>query len=359
MSVPIVAASYERVSTRVQGQIGYSLGAQRQNIKDFVAAHGWILPPHLKFRDGEAENASGADYNLPGLNEMLDAAHRNEFQMLVIPDYDRFARSMTKAMVLKEQLNKYGVRLVCQRLQVDDSPEGRLLENQMLSFAEYEREKIRLRTMRGRRRKAEVGKVVGLGAAPYGYQFTYETVEHQQKVCGLESDPRTAPIAVRILHAVRHRSTLDIADELNHEGIPSPTGKRWTNKVIQRMATNPVYVGTWVYGRPGERCAPEDHKGVGVEVPALISRNEWDANHRALAHRLNARRGRKHLKDDPYLLRGFLSCGHCRGALQSMPNRGARYYQCGRHMPSIARRYGKPRCDLPDVCAADMEAELW
>jgi site-specific DNA recombinase len=119
----------------------------------------------------------------------------------------------------------------------------------MLSFAEYDREKIRLRTMLGRRRKAEVGKVVGLGAPPFGYRFTYETIEHQQKVCGLEPDPVTAPIARRILRAIPHRSTCDIADELNREGIPSATGRRWANKMIQRMATNPVYVGTWIYGR--------------------------------------------------------------------------------------------------------------
>jgi site-specific DNA recombinase len=271
-------ASYERVSTLIQGRSGYSLGAQRQSLEDFIAAQGWMLPAHLQFRDGEAENANGADYNLPGLNEMLEAARRKEFQTLVIPDYDRFARSMTKALVLKEQLGKYGVRLVCQRIQVDDSPEGRLLENQMLSFAEYEREKIRLRTMLGRRRKAEVGKVVGLGAAPFGYRFTHESIEHQQKVFGLEPDPATAPIAVRILQAVRYRSTLDVADELNREGIPSSSGKRWTNKVIQRMATNPVYVGTWIYGRFDQRCTPEDHNGVAVAVPALISRDEWDAN---------------------------------------------------------------------------------
>jgi DNA invertase Pin-like site-specific DNA recombinase len=113
MSLPIVAASYERVSKHVQGRSGYSLGKQRQSVEDFAAAQGWLLPPHLKFRDGEAEDASGADYNLPGLSEMLEAARRKELHALVIPDYDRFARSMTKAMVLKEQLNKCGVRLVC------------------------------------------------------------------------------------------------------------------------------------------------------------------------------------------------------------------------------------------------------
>jgi site-specific DNA recombinase len=258
-----------------------------------------------------------------------------------------------------EQLGKDGVRLVCQRIQVDDSPEGRLLENQMPNFAEFKREKIRLRTMLGRRRKEEVGKVVGLGAPPFDYRFTYETIEHQQKVFGLELDPATAPIALRIVRAVRYRSTVDVADKLNRDGIPSSTGKRWANKVIQRMATNPVDVGTWIHGRFDQRCTPEDHNGVAVEVPALFSRDEWEANQRALSHRRLARRGQIPRDEDPYVLRGLLTCGHCQGALQSQPNRGTRYYQCARHIPSLARRYGKPRCDLPDMYAVDLEAELW
>jgi hypothetical protein len=58
-----IAASYERVSTRIQGQHGFSLGAQHQSLAEFTKAQGWILPEHLRFRDGEEENASGADWD--------------------------------------------------------------------------------------------------------------------------------------------------------------------------------------------------------------------------------------------------------------------------------------------------------
>ena len=37
---PIVAASYERVSTRKQGQHGYSLVTQHQSLDDFARANG-------------------------------------------------------------------------------------------------------------------------------------------------------------------------------------------------------------------------------------------------------------------------------------------------------------------------------
>ena len=57
----IVAASYERVSTRKQGQHGYSLVTQHQSLDDFASANGWVLPERLRFRDGEDADASGGD----------------------------------------------------------------------------------------------------------------------------------------------------------------------------------------------------------------------------------------------------------------------------------------------------------
>jgi DNA invertase Pin-like site-specific DNA recombinase len=69
-----IAASHERVSTFVQAQRGHSMGAQSQDVEAFAVAQGWELPEHLRLRDGETQNASGASWNLPALNRMLDAA---------------------------------------------------------------------------------------------------------------------------------------------------------------------------------------------------------------------------------------------------------------------------------------------
>jgi site-specific DNA recombinase len=353
-----IAASYERVSTRAQGQHGFSLGAQHQSLEDFTQAQGWLLPEHLRFRDGEDAAASGADWDLPDLNRMLEAARSRAFTVLVVPDFDRFARSMVKGLVLEEQLKKLGVRVVFQRVPVEDTPEGQLLKNQLYGFAEYDRMKITLRTMMGRRAKAQTGKVVGVGRPPYGYGFTYETLTNgKRRVCGLEPDPETAHIAQRILTDLRTRSTIDVAEDLNREGIPSPRGARWTATTVYSLGLNAVYCGTWIFGRHSQRATPEDPGGIAVAVPALITRDEWDAIRGAFAHRVFTRRGRT--SDDAYLLRGRLTCGHCHGTLRTMTSNGFRYYACGCFRPSDARRLGKPSCDLPAVYALALEAELW
>jgi site-specific DNA recombinase len=354
----IIAASYERVSTRMQGQYGFSLGAQHQSLEDFTTAQGWHLPERLRFRDGEDAAASGADWDLPGLTAMLEAARNREFHVLVVPDFDRFARSMVKGLVLEEQLKKLGVRVVFQRVPVEDTPEGQLLKNQLYGFAEYDRMKITLRTMMGRRAKAQTGKVVGVGRAPYGYRFTYETLANgKRRVCGLEPDPETAPIAQRILTALLHRSAMDIAEELNREGIPAPRGTRWSAATLHTMGLNPVYCGSWMFARQSRRATPDDPGGIVVPVPALMTRDAWQEIRHAFAHRVHARRGRR--TEDPYLLRSVLTCGHCHGVLRSLPDNGVRYYKCGCRDASSARYAGKPVCDLPAVHAADLEAELW
>src|SRR6266542_1412339 len=89
---PIIAASYERVSTLAQARHGYSLGRQERDASEYAAEQGWQLPDDLRFRDGDTQDASGADWDLPGLNAMLDAAREARFHILIVPHVDRFAR---------------------------------------------------------------------------------------------------------------------------------------------------------------------------------------------------------------------------------------------------------------------------
>ena len=352
-AVETIAASYERVSTRRQGESGFSLGAQHQSMGEFAAANGWTLPERLRFRDGEDENASGADWDLPGLTAMLEAARRDEFTVLVVPDLDRFARSLVKGLVLEEQLRKYGVRVAYQRVPVEDSPEGRLLKHQLFSFAEFEREKILLRTMTGKIEKARGGRVVGGGHAPYGYRFTYETLKDgKQRVFGLEPDPVTAPIAQRILRTLPTRSLNEVQRALNDDGIPGPRGGRWHYRTIQRMARDTVYRGEWRYGKQGNAAV------TAVPVPALIDDDTWNAIQAALVRRKIARRGRLPRDQDPYLLRSALTCAACHQLLITTPNNHVRYYACPRTSarrrdvsasqnvicPTFTRQTSKPNC---------------
>ena len=50
-------------------------------------------------------------------------------------------------------------------------------------------------------------------------------------------------------------------------------------------------------------------------MPAIVSREECEAAGAAVAARHRPHPARLPEADDPYLLRGLLTCGHCGGAL--------------------------------------------
>src|SRR5262245_4797243 len=243
-----VAATYERVSRQFQST-GFSLTTQRQSLEDFCAANGWTVPESLRFRDGEDADASGSAWNLPGLTALLEAARARAFTVLVVPDLDRFARNLIKGLVLHDQLKQYGVRVVYQRVPTEDTPEGRLLRTQLFAFAEYEREKTRLRTMINKGQKALLGQVVGSGPVRYGYAYTHTVRGTRRPASGFRPDPTTAAVVQRIYAALLTRSTWEVCADLNRDAVPAPKGGVWRPRTLLLVAKDPAYKGEWLYGK--------------------------------------------------------------------------------------------------------------
>lgn len=347
------ACLYDRVSTQQQKQKGYSADAQFKDTQAFAESLGCEVVLRLSDVD------SGAEWNLPGLNALLKAARERRLDVVICYDPDRFARNMTKQFVIEEELRRHGVPLLFARFKLEDTAEGRLLKNQLTAFAEYEREKIQMRTMRGKREKAERGLVIGIGSAPYGYRWT---LNRDDKRVGLEPDPLTAPIARRIFQLSMTHSAPAVAQMLNEQKTPGPTGGRWGASVIAKMVTNPVYIGTYLHGsnETYKARALENESVIKVAVPAIIDRATWDAVQAARIHRRIARRGQQtNRADDPYLLRGAIACGRCGRPLACEASSGIRYYMCRRARPSVAQWHGWQLCDMPMVPAAGLEDYVW
>lgn len=333
---PLVCATYERVSTNHQPERGYSLAAQAESLEAYAAQQGWLLPDDLRFRDTD----SGALWDLPGLQAMLEAARQCRFRVLLVWDLDRFARSLTKALVLEEQLKKYGVRVHYLRVPVEDTPEGRLLKHQLFSIAEYEREKIRLRASLGLRQKVLSGKVALPGRCAYGYAWIDGTSA---------IDPAEAAIIERIfrLIGVERRSARSVAQMLTQEGIPTPSQRRgtpaqhaangvWHVSTIFGIVRNPLYKGQWAYGRRKSLLTDREttttrwqppELWLQAPAPAIVSPERW----RLVNEALDAGKARSPRRSkEPYLLRGLVTCSCGRiliGTSKAGPT-GARYYRC-------------------------------
>lgn len=75
--------------------------------------------------------------------------------------------------------------------------------------------------------------------------------QKNEKVRLIPGEPSTVAVVALICQAVHveRRSIRSIAKQLNDAGIPSPSGIAWNWSIVQFIALNPVYVGTFITGR--------------------------------------------------------------------------------------------------------------
>jgi site-specific DNA recombinase len=351
------AAIYTRVSTLEQGEHGYGLDVQLKDCRRLADEMGADVVATFEDRD------SGASWKLLGLNAMLDAAQRGEFDTVIIYDPDRLSRRMAKYVVLEDELKRAGVQLRFVTIRAGNSPEDRALQQMKAVFAELDYERITLRLMRGKRQKAERGLVVGTGVAPYGYRYIRN---ERGRACGLEVDPDAAAIVARFFRDVQRMSLRAVCDRLNSDGVPTYFTNRtktgWGPPTIQGILDNPVYLGTAAYGRRDGKQKPQDQSTwLYSAAPAIVDRATWDAAHEGLRRRkVSQRRPPRSLETEAsYPLRGMLVCGYCGGALQCDINAGYRYYMCLRSKRYWARRHDREPCPMRSLPSGPLDDLAW
>lgn len=146
-------ARYIRVSRSDQ-----RAGLQSDETAEFIARRGWTISD--TFVD---EGFSGATQKRPGLDRLLAAAHRREFDTLVVWRSDRLFRSLRHMVNTLGQLSALSIEFVSVTEPFDTTtPQGQLLLHLVSAFAEFERGVLRERTKAGiaaaRRRGARVGR---------------------------------------------------------------------------------------------------------------------------------------------------------------------------------------------------------
>jgi DNA invertase Pin-like site-specific DNA recombinase len=147
------AATYLRVSRSDQ-----SSRLQADETSELVKRRGWSLA-----RSFVDDGISGATAKRPAFRELLDAARRREFDVLVVYRSDRLFRSLRELLATLDELGELGIGFVSVHEPFDTTTSaGRLLLQVVGAFAEFERNVLRERTKSGldaaRRRGAKVGR---------------------------------------------------------------------------------------------------------------------------------------------------------------------------------------------------------
>src|SRR5206468_3675606 len=117
---------------------------------------------------------SGAKLERLGLEKVRGLMARGDIEALIVYTSDRLTRSVAHSLLIRDELKRTHTMLHCvtKGQASQDTPEGGLMKTIEAAFAEYERLKIRERSIRGKRAKAESGKHHGIGRWPlYGYRW--------------------------------------------------------------------------------------------------------------------------------------------------------------------------------------------
>src|ERR1700722_11460188 len=108
------------------------------------------------------DRISGAKAKRPALNAMLAAAHRREFDTVLVWAADRLARSVRHFLEVLDTLNHLGIEFVSFRENLDTGgPLGRAVVIIVSAVAELERNLIMERVRAGLRRARLEGRVLG------------------------------------------------------------------------------------------------------------------------------------------------------------------------------------------------------
>jgi len=105
---------------------------------------------------------SGARARRPGLDRMMAAAHRAEFDVVLVWAADRLARSVRHFLEVLDELNRLGIEFVSFRENLDTGgPLGRAVVVIVSAVAELERNLIVERVRAGIRRARLEGRRIG------------------------------------------------------------------------------------------------------------------------------------------------------------------------------------------------------
>lgn len=159
------------VSDKEKGNNSLSIAAQREECIRYVGEEA-------NFKVYCDDGKSGKDVrHRPEFMQMMSDAKDGLIDRIIVKKYDRFSRNMREYLNITDELDRYGVGVVSLSEPFNtETKEGRMMRNNLLNFAEFERETIAARVKDAYSTKAvETGFYQG-GKMFFGFQSSRQTI---------------------------------------------------------------------------------------------------------------------------------------------------------------------------------------
>ncbi|WP_088937757.1 recombinase family protein [Rhizobium sp. N122] len=233
------AVFYGRFSTDLQND--KSVEDQFSLCQDFAARLGVTIVKQYSDRA-----KSGASmFGRPGLADLMMAAERGEYEILITEHTDRVSRDIADLADIHKRLKFRNIEMQCVN--------GGLMDTAQIGLygivGQMQREEGARKVKRG------MTGVVRSGRNPGGKAYGYRPIQGQKGE--LEIVEEEAAIIRRIFDMyAAGLSARTIAKALNDEGVPAPRGKQWNASTINGNSNrgngilrNPIYAGQIVWNR--------------------------------------------------------------------------------------------------------------
>ncbi len=369
-------AVYRRISKEDSQLKGTSLTDQLDRTKAQIAKDSGVQKEEHIFTDtmsGDGKYWRDRD----GVQEVLAAARRHEFDYLYITELDRFGRNVIIQEFMIEELRHYGVTVISLK------PEERTDRNDFISqmarwfwgkMAEEELNKIKERTQRGIQGRVVKKHALLPGSRPlYGFHWQDKQMEWQGEMITV---PKARYIVfedeMKYVRAMFQWCRLRmpvarIAHMLTEMKVPAPNGGNiWRPTTVYNILTNEAYTGVhyafkrryeFVQGEGMRRRMRPQEEWITIDdecVPAVIDRDTFEQCQKMLAlNKEQSPRNNPNVEDT--LMRGYCICGYCKSKLsvQRDKKRNSISYRCYKE----AAGYGE--CKGAHIRSHILDAEAW
>lgn len=295
-------AAYIRVSTDEQAEKGNSLSEQQERLSSYCKAMAWDEPV-MYIDDGY----SAKDLKRPAIQRLLSDVQQNKYDCVVTAKLDRFCRNLLDLLQTIKLLEQHDCSFVSasERLDTTSGPVGKMVMQQLGSFAEFERARISERVkdnmipLAKKTNKALTRPCYGLDVIN-GY---YEINKAEAKYVDL-----------MFLLAEEGHGHRKIAQKLNESGSRTKKGKLWDQTSVKRLMKNEALAGIKVYNKRMNKDGKIVIRPMSEWIikknnhPAIIRPERFFRVHEIMKSRSRAHR---HADNETYLLTGVLKCKHC------------------------------------------------
>lgn len=327
-----LAIVYVRQSTPHQ-MIEHRESLDRQYaLTDYALALGWSSERILTIDEDLGRSGRSAD-GRPGFQRLLAEVSMDHVGIVMGLEMSRFARSCKDWHHLLEVCAVFGTLLADQDGVYDpNDPNDRLLLGLRGTISEVELHTMRNRLDRGKLHKAERGELFMTLPIGYAWSPSHDVV--------MEPDEQARGVVQLIFekfaelgtgHAVfYYLLNNDIKIGVRPHDGPNPgvlTWRRPSIATIYGLLRNPMYAGTYAYGRcpmdpkrrinrngkPARKWAPREEWKVMIHdcVPAYITWEQHEANLERLRQNKSCWQAPGVPRDGAALLGGILVCGIC------------------------------------------------